>query len=173
MLLHVGGIHGAVFPTLVWMSQPHLRADIPSLFLLRLAGFPNASRMPQAGSQPAYLSEKNSPALPCHTPTREDGNLLPRNISNNCLENRCLSSFTCNQHSLPCPFPARTLVVVPWFLPCFAPPRPGTGVRLVPWHDLVQKMLPLHMTHHTTRKPVPERQQPMFVAWENFVSLAK
>lgn len=51
----MGGIHGVVFPTLVWMSQPHLHADIPSLFLLCLAGFPNTSHMPQAASQPTCL----------------------------------------------------------------------------------------------------------------------
>lgn len=163
---------------MVWFPPPLFGwASLISMLIFLLSfscawqAFPTHLTCP--GSQPAYLSEKNSPAFPCHTPVSEDDNLLPRNISNNCLENRCLSSFTCNQLSLPCHFPGRTLVVVPWFLPCFAPPRPGTGVWLVPWHDLVQKMLPLHMTHHTTRNPVPERQQPMFMTWENLVSLAK
>ena len=111
--------------------------------------FSNTYHMPGAASQPAYLSEKNRPAFLCRTLTSEDDNLLSRNISNNCLENRCLSSFTCNRLSLPSPFPAQTLLLVPWPRSCSAPPRPGTGVQLVPWHDPVQKMLPLRMTHRS------------------------
>lgn len=118
------GIHGAVFPTLVQLSLPHHHANITSLFLLGLAGFLKCvSHAP--GRRPAYLSEKNRPALPCHTLTSEDDNPLPRNISNNCLENRCLSSFTWNRLSLPRPFPARTLLSVPWPRSRSAPPRAG------------------------------------------------
>lgn len=116
------GIHSVVFPTLFQMSLPHRQAKTPSTFLLDLAGFPkHTSHAP--GSQPAYLSEKNRPAFPCRTLTSEDDNPLARNISNNCLENRCLSSFACNQLSLLPPFPA--------------------------WPSMATGMLPLPVTHHS------------------------
>lgn len=147
------------FPHPVQMILPHHRADIP-LFLLHLAGF--LKHISHAlGAQPAYLSEKNRPAFPCRTLTSEDDNLLSRNISNNCLENRCLSGFTCNWLSLPCPCPARTLLSLPCSHSCSPPPQPGTRVWLVLWHDPEQKMFTLHVTCcsilHTTRKLVLER----------------
>ena len=147
-------------PTLVQKSLPHHHANITSLFLLRLAGFlKHISHAP--GSQPAYLSEKNRPASPCHTLTSEDDNPLSRNISNNCLENRCLSSFTCNWLSLPRPFPAWTLLSVTRPRSCSAPPGPAPASS--GWCGMTQcrrcspRASPTAAPFHTTRELVLER----------------
>lgn len=110
----------------VWFSPPLLRwARLITMLtsLLSFSGtwqaFQNTSHA--AGSQPAYLSEKNRPESPCPTLTSWDDNPLARNISNNCLENRCLTTSACNWLSL---------------------------LPLIPaWPSVVIKMLPLLMTH--------------------------
>lgn len=148
------------FPTLFRMSLPHHRADIPPLLLLCLAGcLKHTSHTP--GSQPAYLSEKNRPAFPCRALTSADDNALSRNISNNCLENRCQSSLTCNWLSLPCTFPAPIFLSLSQPRSCSAPPgsrtRSGWCCDMTwcrrccphPWSSAASS--------HTTIKQVPER----------------
>lgn len=110
----------------MWFSPPLLgwsRLIAMLTSLLSFSGtwqaFPNTSHA--AGSQPAYLSEKNRPESPCPTLTSRDDNPLARNISSNCLENRCLTTSACNWLSL---------------------------LPLIPtWPSVVTKMLPLPVTH--------------------------
>lgn len=151
------GIHNVVFPTLFrWVCL----ITMPIFLSFSCTWQAFLKHISHAlGGQPAYLSEKNRPAFPCHTLTSEDDNLLSRNISNNCLENRCLSGFTCNWLSLPCPCSARALLSVPWSHSSL-PPQPGTRLWLVLWQD-PEQMFPLRMTCysilHTTRKLVLDR----------------
>jgi len=121
----------------VWFSPPLLRwARLITMLtsLLSFSGtwqaFQNTSHA--AGSQPAYLSEKNRPESPCPTLTSWDDNPLARNISNNCLENRCLKSCWKQRFQLGAIF-RKCQWILNFYTPC------KVGVHWYTWSQLNKK----------------------------------